>query len=739
LQIEEQSLTREHRPSFCRVCINYCPIVVTVEGGRAVRVEGDRVNPVWKGHTCVKGRAQHERLYSEHRLLHSQRRTPNGTYEDVSTDAAMDEIADRLEGILERNGPDAIAFYAGTSGIQHATTDPFSYAFFSTLGVRRVFTPSTIDKPGKGIAKAMHGGWQAPGQGYDDPEAVLLVGANPLVSYEGAPIGHPGWLNNRAAAGMALIVIDPRRTETAKLATLHLRPRPGHDSAILAALLRVIIDENLIDRAFVEEDVTGVDRLRTAIDLFTPEAVARTAGLDAADIQEAARVYATARRGYTFAGTGPSMSDPGPLTEYLVLCLESLCGRWLRAGERVHAVPALFRTPEYKAQAAPARPVRNPARPFRVRGLVETVAGPPTAAIADEILLGGDGAIRALISCGGNPVASWPDHDKVVSALRSLELLVQIDPVMSATAQLADFVIAPKMPLETPDISQWHDFLAMHSVGFGNATAHGHYTPAIVEPPAGSDVIGEWEFFYGLAQRMGLALEVTSSCFGYPGIEPFSVDMKVPPDEEALLAQLARGSRIPLDEVKRYPHGQPFPEPAVFVKPKDRGWPHRLECGNAEMMEALTELATRELDRTDTGDGREFRLICRRTRAMVNTWLNDGATSRGRTYNPAYLHPDDLRRLDLQPGDTVEIESAHGAVLAIVESDDTLLPGLLSISHGYGAVDTSGTPIDDPRVAGTSIERLLSDSARFDPYSGMPLMSDVPVDIRIRRRRMKMV
>ena len=722
-------MTRAERPSFCRVCINYCPIVVTVEDGRAVRIEGDRANVVWRGHTCVKGRSQHERLYGERRLLRSQRRTDSGTYEDVSAEVAMDEIAERLAAVLERHGPDAIAFYAGTSGIQHASLDPISYAFFRALGVTRIFTPNTIDKPGKGIAKALHGGWQAPGQGYDDPNVALLIGANPLVSYEGAPIGHPGWLHKRVARGMALIVIDPRLTETAKVATLHLRARPGFDAAILAAFLRVILDAQLFDRAFVDEEVTGVDRLRAAVEPFTSEAVARPVGLDPGDIERAARIYAEARRGYTFAGTGPSMSDPGPLTEYLVLCLDSLCGRWLRAGEEVRAAPVLFAAPEYKAQAAPPQPVRNAARPFP-RGLVETVAGPPTAAIADEILAGRDGAIRALISCGGNPVAAWPGHDKVVRALGSLDLLVQVDPVMSVTAQLAHFVVAPKMPLETPDISQWHDLLAMHSIGFGNAVAHGQYTPAIVDPPAGSDVIGEWEFFYGLARRLGVELEVTSACFGYPGIEPFSVDMEVPPDEEALFEQLARGSRIPLDEVKRHPHGEPFPEPPVFVQPKDEGWPHRLDCGHPEMMIALAELAARTLDGAGGGDTSELRLVCRRTRALVNSWVNDGATSRGRTDNPAYVHPDDLVRFGLRAGDTIEITSAHGAALAIVESDDSLLPGLLSISHCYGAVDSSGAPVEDPQVAGVSIQRLLSDSARFDPYSGMPQMSDVPVSIR---------
>lgn len=716
------SLKRE--PSFCRVCFNFCPIVVTVDDGRVARVEGDRENVVWRGHTCIKGRAQGERLRSERRLLHSLRRTASGALERVASGDAIGEVAARLEAILAEHGPDAVAFYEGSSTPQHATTDPFAHAFLDSIGVRLRFTPNTIDKPGKSIAKALHGTWQAPAQGFHDPDVVMLVGVNPLVSYEGAPVGNPGWLHERVALGMKVVVIDPRRTETARHATLHLRPRPGHDAAILAAIVKVILDGGLYDAAFVAENVTGLDALRTAVAPFEPESVAARAGIPAAGIVAAARIYGAGRRGYVFSGTGPSMSSPGPLTEYLVLALLSLCGHYLRAGETVENAAALFRTPAYKAQANPPKPALRDDRPFHVRGLKISAAGPPTAAFAERALRDDGNRIRALISCGGNPANAWPDQPRVVRALKSLDLLVQIDPVLSETARLAHYVIAPKMPLETPDMSMWHDFLAIHGLGYGNVVSHGQYTPAIVDPPEGSDVIGEWEFFYELARRMGKELTIQGACYGFRAIEPFAVDMTAKPDEDEVLERLATGSRVALAEVKRHPHGQTFPDPVVTVAPKDDAWPHRLDVGNPEMVAALRELAEAEHVEPDG-----LRLVCRRSRGMFNSWLNDGSGTRGRRDNPAYLHPDDLARLGLTAGDTVEIRSAHGAVLATVERDPDLLPGLLSISHGFGALGGDGEPDVDHRATGSSVQRLLSTEDHADTYSGMPRMSNVPVEV----------
>ena len=200
------------------------------------------------------------------------------------------------------------------------------------------------------------------------------------------------------------------------------------------------------------------------------------------------------------------MSGPGTLIEYLCLTLDTVCGHWMRAGERVRNAPVL--RPERRVRRPGIAPFTRTLRRQDARSWPDAkhAAGLPTAAAADEILLQGDGQLRALISTSGNPAAAWPNQAKVVRALTKLELLVQIDPWMSQTAQLADYVIAPTMPLETPGTSQFIDFTSGHAAGFGIAESYGRYTPTVIDRPSGSDLIEEWEFFYGLAQRLGLDL-----------------------------------------------------------------------------------------------------------------------------------------------------------------------------------------------------------------------------------------
>jgi anaerobic selenocysteine-containing dehydrogenase len=737
-------MATETRTSFCRVCYNYCPILVDVTDGRVTRVQGDRENDVWAGHTCIKGRMQHERLNHPDRLLNSLKRRPDGTFAQIEVDRAIEEIANQLQRIVADHGPNAVAYYWGTAALTHVAMAPLASAFMAALGSPMVFNPVTIDKPGKQIARALHGDWQAPGQAFDNPQVALLIGNNPLVTYQGAPIGNPGWIAERMKAGMKLIVIDPRRTEVARRATIYLQVRPGTDAAVLASMLREIIQHRLYDVDFYSQNIRGIDELWEAVEPFTAPIVSAWADVPAADLTAAARTFASASRGYAFAGTGPNMSGLGTLNEYLVLCLESLCGHWLRQGEVVRDAPTLAPTPLYRAQPRSPQPARDPGLQFRVRGLTRTVAGLPTAAVADEILLDGDGQIRALISCAGNPVSAWPDHAKVVRAMRKLDLLVQIDPWMTQTAQLAHYVIAPKMSLEVADASQYVDILAMHYTGYGPAESHAQYTPAVVDPPEGSNLIEEWEFFYRLAQQMKLELSLESWPGGafpttespedgeamapVPAEEPelsTQLDMLKPLSKDQLLAILTRNSRVPLAEVKRHIHGKRFPHPEVRVAPRDPKCEDRLDVGNPDMMAVLTGVA----EQVKSGGGTilrpdEFRLINRRMREMYNSWVNDGATTHGRRHNPAYMHPGDMESLGLQAGDRIKITSDHGAIAGIVEPDETLRRGLVSMTHGFGSVSQPFALRE-----GSNVAELVADDTDFDPYSGQPRMSDISVQV----------
>ncbi|MBM3541683.1 MAG: molybdopterin dinucleotide-binding protein, partial [Alphaproteobacteria bacterium] len=665
----------------------------------------------------------HHRVQSPGRLRHSLKRRGDGSFAPIPVDDAIDEIARHLERIIDARGPDAVAMFLGTSIITHSLAEPFANAFMAGLGSPMTFITNSIDKPGKNIARHFHGTWQAPAQNFDNPDVALLFGANPFVSYEGHPTGTPGWLVTRIKAGMKLIVIDPRRTETARRAALHLQARPGTDNLIVAGMLRYILDHDLHDAAFCAENVDGLEALRAKVAPFTFERVAAAADVRVDDLVTATRIFAGARRSFAFSGTGSNMSSPDPLNEYLMLCLDTLCGRWLRAGEVVRAAPTVSTCPTFKAQASKPRPARYGVQ-LRVRGLTETAAGLPSSALADEILLEGKRQIRALISCAGNPVAVIPDHQKVVKAAKDLGLFVQVDPFMTQSAQLAHYVIAPKMSLETPDTSRWADILNMWAPGFGAEASHGQYTPAVLDVPAGSDLIEEWRFFFRLAKRMGRALNLVSSSLGAAGaVPPLKIGMDGEPSTDDMLAYLTQGSRVPLDEVKRYPDGRLFPSPEIRVGAKDPGHQERLDVGNGEMMDSLTATAA-ALDAARVAPDDEMRLVCRRVRGMYNSWLNDGLASKGVLHNAAYVHPEDLRARGLRPGDLVELSNDHGAIRTYVEEDDTLRRGLVSIGMGFG---TLGDPLDPAR--GGNVNILIPNDRDFDPYSGMPRMSNIPVKL----------
>lgn len=730
-------MSTEVHPSFCRVCANGCPVLVHVEDGRAVKIEGDPEGPIHESYTCHRGRALPELTNSPQRLLHSLKRGADGTHEPIPSEQALDEIADALRTIVDRHGPRSVALYTGTAVNKGVAGNNLAVSFMEAIGSPMRFTPNTIDQPGKHVAKGLHGYWMAPPQAFDEPDVVLWIGINPLVTYTGLPFGHPGrFFKDMAARGGRIIVIDPRRTDVAKRAFLHLQPKPGHDVAILAAMLRVVIEEELYDKAFVADNVDGLDALREAVAPFTPDVVARMADVPADDLVLAARTFAGGRRGYAVAGTGPNMGTAqGTLFEYLVLNLDTLCGHHLRQGEVVRTPGTLLPRMRFKAQAVGPVEAFGFGERLRVRNLTDTLAGLPVSALAEEILTPGDGQVRALLVVGGNPVAAWPDQLLAMEAMRSLDLLVSVDVRLGQTARLAHYVIAPTTVLEVPGMRT--DFPVSYANAYGGyPDTVAQYTPAIVDRPPGSDLLEEWEVFYGLAQRMGYQLSLHAAPAyrvmpppkGTPTFPP--LDMARKPTSDELLELMTARARVPLAEVKRHPHGAHFPpEEPVVVEAKDAGWEGRLQVGHPLMMRDLRAAHGVDDVAAAVAEGFPFRLLVRRMH-QINSSLHTPAIDRGRPYNPAFVHPDDLARLGVADGDEVDIVSARATVRAIVAGDTTLRPGLVSMAHCFG-----GGPDDDDRVReiGSAANRLLSADQVFEPYTGQPLMSNVPVDIRPRR------
>ena len=715
---------------ICRSCAAMCPIVIDREDGVPTRIIGDKHNPVYWGYTCIKGREMVNQVRHPDRLFSSIRREKDGSFTSISSAQAMDEVAQKLKRIIDEHGPRAVATYAGTYIFTYPATQPVSTAWMNAIGSNMMFTSNTIDQPGKSIAPALHGTWQAGPQVFDDADTWLLVGVNPIVAHSGGvPNQNPAKrLKDAVERGMKVIVIDPRRTECAERAFVHLQPKPGEDGAILAGMIRVILKEQLFDADFVGANVQGVEALAQAVEPYTPDYVAARAQIPAEDLVLAARTYAQAKRGGATAGTGPNMAPHGNLTEYLLLCLMSLCGRWLKAGERVPNPGVLGPSFAPRAQANAPWPAWGYGEKLRVRGFTDAACGLATSALPDEILMPGDGQVKALISIGGNPLMAWPDQNKTLKALKALDLFVCLDiQKVHNSFHLADYTIACKHSLESPAMTLPNEMLSYFGTGFGFSVPYAQYAPPAAALPEGADVVEEWELFYGIAKRMQIALEIKvayswTTTSGEP--RRYRFDMENKPNTDELFEALCDGGRVPLATVKSEPQGRVFEGEDVFVEGAEPGREARLQVGDATMCAELQGIAA---ERQDKDAGFPFRLISRRLHHVMNTTgRNNPRQMRKQRYNPAYMNPGDLAALGLKDGDEVRIASRYGEIPGIVEAEEGIRSGVISMSHCFGPDPENPGPV---REFGSNVALLSSVEHEVDPYSGIPRMSAIPVRV----------
>ncbi len=723
-------------PTICRLCLAHCGVLATVEndnGRRKVtKVTGDRDNPMFQGYTCPKGRALPELHNHEGRLLQSMKRQGDGSHAPVASERATAEVADRIQAIIDQHGPRSVAIYVGTPCAGTPVAAGMGNAFLRAIGSRMFFTSNTIDQPGKQVSMALHGKWLGGEPNFEEADAWLLVGNNPIISKSaGLPGQNPALkLKQAQARGLQLIVIDPRVSDTARKAAIHLQCRPGEDHAILAGMINVIIEEELYDREFIEQNVTGFEELSQAVAHFTPDYVADRAGIPKEKLIEAARVFATAKTRHANSGTGASFAMYCNLKEYLVLCLNTICGAHARAGQRVTRPNAMLPAYTPKAQAFPPFEGWGFGEKLRVRGLTDTAAGMPTAALADEILMPGEGQVKALICIGGNPMAAWPDQRKTQRAMEALDLLVTLDVEMSTTSRLADYVIACKQTLETHGSSQSAESIKYYGSGIGFPSAYAQYAEPVADVPSGSDLVEEWEFFYAMANHLDLDL-VYISAYGFGKYQespyhilPLSKSEK--PTTDALYESIFSNSRIALDEVKRHPHGHIF-DSNVTVEARDPDCEDRLDCGNSVMMGQLAEVFSQDYKALQDTPDFPFRYISRRYNNFINS---SGRSIRklngGKPWNPVWMNPDDMRGIGVAEGDMVRIAAAHDGILAMVEEDNTLRSGVVAIAHAFG-----GLVDEDHRYTelGANTGRLVRDDEDYDPITGMPRMGNVPVAI----------
>ncbi len=720
----------ETRETFCRFCHAACPIEVDVEfnagavtgagagaGARvetAVAVRGIPDDPLFEGYTCIKGRQLADQHHAPDRLRAPLRRDSHGTFQPTTSGDALDDIATRIGEIIARYGPRAVASYTGTGAFQNSISMPATVAFHAGIDSPSFYTSITIDQPAHLTARLRMGAWEAGWQNFRDADVLMAIGYNPLVSSYAPSGGLQGTnpfvtLRRAKARGMKLIVIDPRRSELATSADVWLQVKPGEDPTLLAGLINVILSERLHDIDFCNEWVAQLGELTAAVASFTPEVVSARCEVDADLVVEAARLFAAGPRGTAGTGTGPNMAPHSTLMEHLALTLNAICGRVNREGDRLESGSFLNPGDTRRAQvSAPSDPA--PGTPHRVKGLKGMPGEMLTNVLAEEIMEPGEGRVRCLIVCGGNPVVAFPDQHKTIAAMRDLELLVVIDHRMTATAELAQYVLPPRLELERADVPTVMDRRF--------AAPYVSYTPAVLVPEG--DLLSEWEVFAGIAARLGTKMPLAGGDLPLDGTA----------NDEMMLDLAYGNSRMPMAEI-RSKRSTIQEHLAITVMAATPGPHARFAVAPPDVIAELSVVSTEQtgaevIDGFDP-DSFPFRLISRRLKHVLNSLGRElPGLARVGTTNAAYMHPHDMAVIGVETGDLIEISSPSGSIIGVAESSDTIKRNVVSMAHSWGGSVTD----EHVREHGSPTNRLCTVDSGYDPLNGMAVQSAIPVSIR---------
>jgi anaerobic selenocysteine-containing dehydrogenase len=701
--------------SFCRICMGHCGVVLTVDDNRQlVGIRADRDDAQTLGFACFKGLQAVELHNGPARLLHPLKRQADGTFARIPLEQALNEIAAKLREIIDTDGQEAIAGYRGGGAFFNASASTALADFLGAVGTPKLFSSVTIDQSAKMVAPGRLGMWLPGIQSFQSSDVTMVIGGNPLVSITNLDLRNPmKRLKDAKARGFKLIVIDPRLTETAKFADIFLQPLPGEDCTILAGMIRLILEHGWQDKEFLAENAADLDLLMAAVEPFTPDYVAKRADIPVEKLLEATDTFAHAKRGPAISATGPNMSPHSNLAEHLIGCLNVICGRFVRAGERIENPGVIYPRYPRPAQVVPAsRPWENGPK-SRIGGYGMLGGEMMTGVMADEILEPGPGQVRAMIVHGGNPVSSVPDQRKVVEAFRKLDLLVTIEPNMTPTAKLSHYVIPPKLMYERADLPLWIWEMLLYPIPFTR------YTEAAAAPPPGAEVIDEVTFFWMLAKRMGLEMTVT----GVP------VGMDTPVTVEDSLKIAARHAPVSFDEIKSYPRGAVFEGEAQYAAPADPATAGKFTLAPDDVVSEIAGLAAEYVAPGQIrSNGKIFthRLASRRHRDRFNSLGKALSGVQKRVpYNFAYLNPADMAAKSIADGDWVELTSDSGTVRAIAEADETLRAGVVSLTHGFGDLPDS----TDYLTEGVSTNLLISTDRDLQTINAMPRMSGIPVNV----------
>jgi anaerobic selenocysteine-containing dehydrogenase len=677
----------------CNLCEAICGLEITLENGAITGLRGDALDPLSHGHICPKGNALID-LHADPDRLKTPVRRDGDRWTPIGWDDAFDLVAERLKTIVAQHGDDAVAIYLGNPNVHNSGTLLSSGGFLRSLRTRNRFSATSVDQlPHHRAAVEMFGHpMLIPIPDVDRTEYFLVLGANPLAS-NGSIMTAPGIRSRMKAIqarGGRVVLIDPRRTETAAVADEHHFIRPGTDALFLLALVNAVFASGAA-LGRLEPFTDGLDALRAAAAPFTAERIAERTGIAAETIRRIAREFAAAPRAVAYGRIGVSTQAFGGLCQWLVNALNAITGNLDEPGGMMWPRPAFDLLQQAKRGETYAGRWRS-----RVRGLAEFDGEFPVATMADEMLMPGPGQVRALVTSAGNPVLSTPNGTKLDAALEQLDFMVSIDPYVNETTRHAHVILPPATGLEVD-----HYDVIFHHFAVRNTA---RYSEALFD--IAPEQRYDWQIFEALRDRMT----------GKPGKSP----------TERLELGLQHGPyRTSLSELRAHPHGIDF-------GPLEPCLPDRLLTADGRVRLApapyLEDLARLEAELTAPVP--ELVVIGRRQLRSNNSWMHNAPRlMRGPDRCTLMVNPADAAARGIASGDQVEVRSAVGAITVPAEITDAVMPGVVSLPHGFGHNRPGVGQTLAAAKPGASLNDL-TDPDHLDELTGNAVLNGVPVAVR---------
>lgn len=703
----------ETKIGVCNLCEAICGVVLTIEqrpdGPAVTGIRGNPDDPLSRGHICPKGVALADVYADPDRLRRPVKRVSSSAgdeWVEIGWDEALDLAADGLARAINEHGRDAVGIYLGNPNAHSLGSLTHGLGLIKTFRTRNKFSASSVDQIPHQLV-----GWKLfghqlllPVPDIDRTSYFLVFGANPMAS-NGSLMTVPDFPNrvrDLKKRGGQMVVFDPRRTETAKVATSHHFVRPGSDAAVLLAMVHTLFAEGLTDPPAYVDNVDAVER---AVADFTPEWAAGLSGVSAETIRQVTRDYAAADGAAAYGRMGVSTQGFGTLCQWAINLLNLLSGNFDREGGVLFPEPAID-----AAKRGLIGRGHYGVWKSRVRGVPEFAGELPVSVFREEIETPGEGQIRSVLTLAGNPVLSTPDGSRLGQAFAGLDFMASIDIYLNETTRHADVILPPTSALERDQYDVVFHMLAVRNTA--------RFTPAVFDKERGA--MHDWEIYRELALRTTARLKRKKP------LQTRVVErVRLSLSPTFLVGMLLRtGRSTTISDLRKHPEG-------IDLGPLRPTMPARLSTKD-KRIDLAPELIVADLDRLreqlTAPDDDELVLIGRRHQKDCNSWLhNTERLTRGKARHQLLMHPTDLSARGLTDGSLVTVTSRVGSVSVEVAAADDMMPGVVSLPHGYGH-QVDGTRLEHAsKVVGVSINDL-TDPERLD-VSGNAALSGVPVSV----------